>query len=155
MGLWSLKDYGIAGFTLVGVLPAFIIIGVVFALGGTWLYFQGLVSAAIYFLAGLGVLWILKVFGVFRNPYGYLFLLILPAMALWGWGVDNIPFLSAMSLSSVPTSTYTLYSNAFDGGFVAWTLTPEVFGMILSGTGVALSFASLMLHMKSKKYRKL
>jgi len=151
---WSLSDLGIAGFTLIGVFPALLIISVFFLIGGIGLYVAGLVSAMIYFLAGVGVLWILKVLSVFKHPLGYLSLLILPVAALWGWGVDNLTFLAMMPspanwLASQPQ--IALPMNDVNGFPVVFSLNFESLGILLTGTSLFVGVASLVLTLRSRK----
>ena len=151
---WSLSDLGIAGFTLIGVFPALLIISVFFLIGGIGLYVAGLVSAMIYFLAGVGVLWILKVLGVFKHPLGYLSLLILPVAALWGWGVDNLTFLAMMPspanwLASQPQ--IALPMNDVNGFPVVFSLNFESLGILLTGTSLFVGVVSLVFSLRSRK----
>ena len=153
---WSLSDLGIAGFTLVGVVPALIVIGVIFAVGGVALYLSGLVSAMIYLLAGVGFIWMLKLFGVFKNPLGYLFLLVLPAMFFWGWGVDHLTFLSMMPnpanwLASQPM--ITLSTNDLNGSAVTFLLNWQNFGALMSTLGAVFGVTSILLVTRKKKRR--
>lgn len=150
---WSISDLGIAGFTLVGVVPALIIIGVLFLFGGLALYFAGLMSAMLYFLAGVGVLWFLKLFGVFNNPMGYISLLILPVAAIVGWGVDNITLFSVLPnlgnwLASEPM--IVLSTNDLTGDVISFVLNFQNFGWIILILGVVFGVISVALFKKRK-----
>jgi hypothetical protein len=154
---WSLSDMGIAGFTLVGVVPALIIIGALFLFGGLALYFAGLMSAMLYFLAGVGVLWFLKLFGVFNHAWGYLFLLILPVAALVGWGVDNLTFLSMLPnpgtwLALEPE--IVLSTNDLTGDVTSFIFNFQNFGGIMSTVGAVVGVATIYLTRKrGRKHR--
>lgn len=147
---------GIAGFTVLGVVPALIIIGVLFLVGGLALYFAGLMSAMLYFLAGVGFLWFLKLFGVFNNPWGYLFLLILPVMALIGWGVDNLTFLSMLPnpanwLALEPE--IVLSQNDLTGDVTSFIFNFNNFGALMSTVGAFVGVAAYW-KMKTEKRRR-
>lgn len=150
-----MSDLGIAGFTLVGVIPALIIIGIVFAVAGVSLYLAGLVSAMIYLLAGVGFLWIAKLFGVFHNPWGYLFLLVLPVMFVWGWGVDHISFLSIASPASWLASSpqVVLPMNDLSGSPFSFDLTFQNFGSLMSIVGGFIAIGTVAYMKIRKKHR--
>ena len=154
---WSLSDMGIAGFTVLGVVPALIVIGVLFVVGGLAVYFAGLMSAIIYFLAGVGFLWFLSLFGVFRHPWGYLFLLVLPVAALVGWGVDNLTFLSVLPnpanwLALEPN--VVLARNDLTGDVTSFVFNFQNLGAIMSTVGAALGAASIYITRKhGRKHR--
>jgi len=151
-----MKDYGIGFFTVAGVVPAFIIIGLVLLLGGVGLYVAGLLNAVLYFLAGVGFLWFLSLFGVFKSAWGWLIAAItLLVMPLWGWGVDNIHFLSMMPnpanwVASQPT--ITLYANDLTGDVLSFVVSFEFLGTVMSTVGAILGAVSILM-MKRKKHR--
>ncbi len=157
---WSLSDLGVAGgttaITVLGVVPSLIIVGLVFVIGAVALYVLGLVSAVIYTLAGVGVLWFASLFGVFKSLWAYpaaaLFLVI---AFLWGWGTDHIKLLTMLApaqfISSNPTVTVGQMS--LEGKTVAFIMTPQVFGGILVFVGAVILAAVIVLKEKKKHRR--
>jgi len=154
---WSLSDLGIAGFTVIGVVPAFILIGVMFLIGGLGLYFAGLVSAMIYFLAAVGIIWFMKVLHFFSHPVGYLIgAVVLIAMPLLGWGRDNLTWLAMMPSPAewiISEPKITLYTNSYTGDALSFVLSIEFLGTMMSSIGAVLGAASIIM-MKRKKHRK-
>jgi hypothetical protein len=154
MGLWSLSDYSKVPFAVLGVVPALIIIGVLFAFGGAWLWAAGLVSAAIYFLAGIGLLWISKLFGVFNSIWGYLFaVVLLLGMAAWGWGTDNLSFLSSFSSLNLIGSTVVLQQASWQSDAISFVVSTEFLGLVFSFSGCMIAVTTLALSRKKRRNR--
>jgi hypothetical protein len=160
---WSLSDIGIGGATValttLGIIPSLIIVGVIFLIAAVTMFALGLVSAVIYTLAAVGVLWIISLLGVFRNvwshPWTLLFFLLIPAGFLWGYGTDHIKGLTmaapAQWISSNPA--LTMQQDSLAGKSVAFIMTPQVFGGILIFAGAVILAAVLMLKWKPKKHK--
>ncbi|MGD6808543.1 MAG: hypothetical protein ACQCN3_02480 [Candidatus Bathyarchaeia archaeon] len=150
---WKISDFGIAMFAVLGVIPSLIIIGVLFAVFGVVLFVTGLVSAMIYFLAGIGVLWGLSAFGVFKSWKGWLLApLILLGMTSWGYMTDHVAGLSMMSPAQFISlnPTITIAQGSLTGDAVTFIMTPAVFGAFLFVTGLIIG----MLTWKFGKLKK-
>ena len=157
---WSISDLGIAGVTVIGVVPSLIIVGVLFIIGYIALVALGIVSAMIYLLAGIGLLWIISLFGVFRNiwshPYVLLLFLILPIAFVWGWGTDHIKGLAEMAPAQLISSqpSVTIQQMNLQGQAVSFIITPQFFGGVLIGVGLTVAvIAGLLMTKKTKKKR--
>jgi hypothetical protein len=157
---WSLGDLGIAGVTVIGVVPSLIIVGVLFLIGYIAMVALGIVSAVIYTLAGVGVLWIISLFGVFKkmwsHPYVLLLFLILPIAFLWGYGTDHIKGLTVLAPAQLISSqpSVTVQQMSLQGQAVSFIITPQFFGGILLGAGIVIALISLPFVTKKKKRRR-
>ena len=157
---WSISDLGIAGVTVIGVVPSLIIVGVLFLIGYIALVALGIVSAMIYLLAGIGLLWIISLFGVFRNiwshPYVLLLFLILPIAFVWGWGTDHIKGLAEMAPAQLISSqpSVTIQQMSLQGQAVSFIITPQFFGGVLIGVGLTVAvITGLLMTKKTRKKR--
>ena len=150
-----MKDYGIGLSTVVGVVPAFIIIGLVISLGGLSLYLAGLLNAVLYLFAGVGFLWFLSLFGVFKSPWGWVIgAITVIVMPLIGWGVDNIHLALPNFGSWLASSpSITLYQNSLDGIDLSFDLTTQIFGYALTIASIVVGAVSIFMNMKRKKRR--
>lgn len=149
-----MKDYGIGFFTLAGVFPAFLIIGLAVGLGGLSLYLAGLLNAVLYLFAGVGFLWFLSLFGVFKSPWGWVIAAVtLIVMPLIGWGVDNI-HLALPNFGSWLASSpnITLYQNTLTGFDLSFDLTMQLFGYAITVTSIVVGLTSI-LSARRRKHR--
>ena len=157
---WSLGDLGIAGVTVIGVVPSLVIVGVLFLIGYIAMVALGIVSAVIYTLAGVGVLWIISLFGVFKNmwshPYVLLLFLILPIAFLWGYGTDHIKGLTILAPAQLISSqpAVTVQQMSLQGQAISFIITPQFFGGILLGAGMVIALIALPFVTKKKKRRR-
>ena len=157
---WSLGDMGIAGVTVLGVVPSLIIVGVLFLVGYIAMVLLGIVSAVIYTLAGVGLLWFISLFGVFKNmwshPYVLLLFLILPAAFLWGYGTDHIKGLAVLSPAQLISSqpSVTVQQMSLQGQAVSFIITPQFLAGILIGAGIIIALISMPFLKRTKKKRR-
>ena len=155
---WSLGDLGIGAITVIGVVPSLIIVGVLFLIGYVAMLLLGIVSAVVYTLAGVGVLWIFSFFGIFKNawshPYVLLLFLILPASFLWGWGTDHIKLFWALAPAQLISSqpSLTIQQMNLQGQAVSFIITPQFLGGLL--VGIAVFLLALAVATKKKKKRR-
>jgi hypothetical protein len=147
-----MKDYGIATVTVLG--PAFIIGLVVLFAGGIGLWLTGYLNAVIYLFAGIGFLWVASFFGLFRHPLGWLFAAVtLIIMPLWGWGIDNISWLSIMPNPAnwiMSSPTLTLATNELTGESLSFELTLQIFSMLVTIVGIIVGSGTIYYSRKRK-----
>ena len=155
---WSLSDLGIAGVTVLGVVPSLIIVGVLFLVCYIAMVLLGLVSAVIYTLAGVGLLWFISLTGVFKNmwsrPYVLLLFLILPVAFIWGWCTDHVHFLAMLAPAQFISNNPTIkvQQMSLQGQTVAFITTPQA----IAGTLFAIAILALLavaVYKKKKRRR--
>jgi hypothetical protein len=156
MSRWSLADLGIAGVTVLGVIPSLIIAAIVFTVGFAVLAIYGLISAVLWALGGVALIWIMSWFGVFKRSYlkdhpkAYLLFLVIPAFFTIGYFTDHIPELSAIApaqfISSNPSIT-AMQMNA-EGQAINFVMSNTAFGAMAIVAATALILYS---YVKLKK----
>lgn len=155
-GSWSLADLGVAGVTVLGVIPSLIIAAVVFVVGFAVLAIYGLVSAFLWGLLGVGLIWVMSWFGVFdrkrleKNPKMYLLFLVVPAFFVFGYLTDHIQSLNAIAparfISANPSITTLQMSS--QGQAVSFVMSNFAFAAMTMLTATALS---IYAYLKLKK----
>lgn len=150
MGLWKLSEYGIAAVTVLGVIPSLIIGAILFAVGFTLIVLWGLVSAVIWTIGGVGLVWALSWFGVFssdnigRHPKLLLLLGIIPLFFFIGYASDHLRSLAVIAPSRfISANPYlAVQSMSLQGDAVTFIMSNLTFAVILGAAAFAVgSFA--------------
>jgi hypothetical protein len=135
---WKITDFGIAFVTVFGVIPSLIIGIVAFAIFSIAIILAGIVSAIIYTLVAVGIVWLLSWGGVFNNlskhPLRLLIFSIIPIAFVFGWATDHVKGLAVIAPSQFISSnpSITIQQASLTGDAVTFIMTPMNFAIILA-----------------------
>jgi hypothetical protein len=156
---WKIGDLGIAGVTVIvaaiGFIPALLVGILAFTLFFVWLAITHLVSAVLYTIAAVGLVWLLSWAGTFKkigkHPKRLLIFLIIPIAFLTGYLSDNTLTLKIISSEQFikANQPVPVGQMSIQGQITNFIVTPEGIGLLLTFILVAVVLATFtFLHSK-------
>jgi hypothetical protein len=143
-----------------GWVPAAIIMGIAFLVGGVVMYTLGIVSAVIYLLAAVGLISVFNMTLYKLLPTAFKLILsavLLIVFPLVGYASDHMPGLQMLSFSSAlsGTTALSLYGQSWEGEVAKFFVrNTQLFGGILLGVGVMSAVFLALSKRKKNKSKK-